>query len=258
MSGPTFGNYYATPDLVAHYDEDQAARSDLAFYLDLAQALRADTVVDLGAGTGRLCSLLASRGHRVIGVEPEPVMLTLARAQPHAAVVTWILGTADDLPDACADLVVMTGHVAQYFLDQASWVHVLTHVRRSLRPAGRLAFEVRNAAVEEWRSWADDAPHDLGWGTVRSEVSRRGDLVTHVDHWTRGERQWATSETLRFPSWRDLVAGLQVARLAVLDGWGDWDGRPISDNCPEWILLVAAEQECYRGPAGPMRDREGP
>lgn len=240
MDEALFGNYYAIPELAAHYDEDQAGRRDLGFYLELAEELQAETVADVGAGTGLLCSLLAARGHKVIGVEPQPVMLALARAQPDAAAVTWLRGTADDLPEHCADLVLMTGHVAQYFLDDASWVNVLRHVRRALRPNGHLAFEVRNAAVEEWRNWGRATAQDNGWGTVRQEVSRHGDLVTHVDHWTQGQRRWTTSETLRFPSWEDLQAGLQAAQLEVVETWGDWDRRPITATCPEWIFLSTA------------------
>jgi hypothetical protein len=55
-----------------------------------------------------------------------------------------------------ADCAGRTGHVAQYFLDDQAWCQVLTEAHRTLQPDGHLAFEVRNDAVEEWRTWSTD------------------------------------------------------------------------------------------------------
>jgi ubiquinone/menaquinone biosynthesis C-methylase UbiE len=61
----------------------------------------ADVVLDVGCGTGQLALPFASRVRAVIGVDPEPDMLRLAR---HAAEaqgvrnVTWVLGADADLP----------------------------------------------------------------------------------------------------------------------------------------------------------------
>jgi ubiquinone/menaquinone biosynthesis C-methylase UbiE len=60
-----------------------------------------DAVLDLGCGTGQLSLPFASRVRSVVGVDPEPDMLRLAR---HAAQaqgmgnVTWMLGADTDLP----------------------------------------------------------------------------------------------------------------------------------------------------------------
>lgn len=231
-------NYYATEQLAVHYDSDYAGRRDIPFYLELAQELHAHAVADVGSGTGLLCSRLAEQGHQVIGVEPQETMLSLAQSQPHASAVTWIEGTADDLEDECVDLVLMTGHVAQYFLDQPAWVNVLSQARRALRPGGHIAFEVRNAEMEEWRNWATKEQSDLGWGTVRGEVSREGDLVTHVDHWSDGRANWTTTETLRFPTWKNLLEGIHEAELQVLHTWGDWNRAAPGPASREWILVL--------------------
>ncbi len=69
----------------------------------LTRALRlssADTIIDLGCGTGQLSLSLASRVARVIGVDPAPDMLRHAAAAAldgQAGNVEWILGTAEDL-----------------------------------------------------------------------------------------------------------------------------------------------------------------
>ncbi|MFD8340318.1 class I SAM-dependent methyltransferase [Streptomyces solisilvae] len=70
--------------------------------LQTAFALNTDDIVlDLGCGTGQLAVPLASRVRSVIGMDPEPDMLRLAR---EAAVrqdvqnATWILGADTDVP----------------------------------------------------------------------------------------------------------------------------------------------------------------
>ena len=231
------GNYYATPELAAAYDADSAGRRDLDFYLELAAGLDAVRVADIGAGTGLLCSMLAGAGHEVAGVEPQRTMLDIAQRQEHATAVLWLHGTAERLPAGWADLVVMTGHVAQYFLDDAAWAEAAAHAKRSLRPGGRLAFEVRNPAVEAWRNWAT-AGRNTGQGTVRTEVRCDGDLITHIDTWTWGHGTWTTTETLRFPSRETVLAGLESAGLTVDRVWGDWDHSPVTRNSPEWIFLT--------------------
>jgi hypothetical protein len=52
----------------------------------------------------------------------------------------------------------MTGHVAQYFLSDADWQHVLFETRRALHANGNLALEVRNRDVEEWHTWTTQKP----------------------------------------------------------------------------------------------------
>lgn len=210
----------------------------MSLYVGLARKLGATRVADIGAGTGLLCSLLAGEGFEVTGVEPESTMLSLAASQKNASSVSWVRGTAEKLPANCADLVLMTGHVAQYFLDDASWAEVLAHAKRALAPGGRVAFEIRNPAVEAWREWQTGVRRVTSRGHVRTEAWREGDLVTHVDHWTQSSERWTTTETLRFPSWRDVTTGLEVAGLSLEQTWGDWDHSPVSDTSPEWIFLA--------------------
>lgn len=239
MTVPHPGNYYAVPELAAAYDADTDTRKDLEFYLSLAGKLGARRVADVGSGTGLLCSVLAGQGYDVIGVEPEETMLSLAAAQPHAGGVLWIHGTAEHLPDAWADLVLMTGHVAQYFLDDSSWAGALTEVRRALRPGGRLAFEVRNPAVAAWRQW--NGTRSTSRGTVTRTTRQQVDLVTHTDVWTHMDTRdptRTTIETLRFPSWDAVVMGLDAAGLVVDQSWGDWDRSPVHPESPEWIILT--------------------
>jgi SAM-dependent methyltransferase len=63
-----------------------------------ALGLPADaTVLDLGCGTGQLTVPLAGRYARVIGADPSPDMLALARAGAPAAPVAWLLAADADV-----------------------------------------------------------------------------------------------------------------------------------------------------------------
>src|SRR5262249_1619567 len=55
----------------------------------------ADLVVDVGGGTGQLSLPLAVRVRAVVGMDPEPDMLVIAREaaqRTHVANASWVLG----------------------------------------------------------------------------------------------------------------------------------------------------------------------
>jgi len=60
-----------------------------------------DVVVDIGCGTGQLTLSLARRVRAVVGMDPEPDMLALARRAAGAANLlntSWVLGADTDVP----------------------------------------------------------------------------------------------------------------------------------------------------------------
>jgi SAM-dependent methyltransferase len=161
---------FAHPRLAAVYDAFDGHRDDLDPYLALAEELAAHVVLDVGCGTGSLAVLLAAGGRTVVAVDPAEASLSIAKAKDRAAKVRWIHGDATALPPLNADLALMTGNVAQVFLTDDEWEHVL-------RPGGYLAFETRRPEYRAWREWAaDTAPVTLnvpGSGMVeqRREVT---------------------------------------------------------------------------------------
>src|SRR3546814_10383004 len=86
-------------------------------------AAEAKSVLDLGCGTGELAVAL-SEGCDVVGVDPAPAMIEVARRRPGGDRVTWIEADARDLRlGRRFDLVLLTGHAFQVFLtrdDQAA------------------------------------------------------------------------------------------------------------------------------------------
>ncbi len=89
-----------------------------------------DTIVDLGAGTGKLTRLLVPSGARVVAVEPVHEMRALIGAGEA------VDGTAEEipLPDGSAALVTAAQAFHWFDLD-----HALPEIHRVLRPGGWLA-----------------------------------------------------------------------------------------------------------------------
>jgi SAM-dependent methyltransferase len=150
----------------------QRARVRLAWAFDRGSHLDADLLhdlvrgepssfCDLGCGNGWLIAALRERGHRVVGVEPDPVARRLAVQRE----LTVHAGHADAPPEAVTSQsfdVVVLDHVLHLCLDPR---RVLENARRLLRPGGIVVCEVTNneaAGLQQsgdcWR-WLDIPRH---------------------------------------------------------------------------------------------------
>lgn len=145
---------FAHPRLAPIYDAFDEDRADLNAYLRLAESLGARHVLDVGCGTGCLALLLAKSGHRVTAVDPAEASLDVAKSKPGSDAVTWIHGDVTAVPTLEADTAMMTGNVAQVFVDDEDWTATLQGIRRALRPGGYLVFETRRPDRREWEGWA--------------------------------------------------------------------------------------------------------
>ena len=171
---------FAEPRLAAIYDIVDSDRSDLDPYLAMAEELGADTILDIGCGTGTFACLLAEKGRTVIGLDPAAASLAVARRKPGADRVRWVLGDVSALPLLQVDLVTMTGNVAQVFLTDEEWASTLVAARDALRPGGHLVFETRDPARKTWMEWTREHTYRLldipGVGIVETWTD-----LTHVE-----------------------------------------------------------------------------
>ncbi len=161
------------------------------------------TVLELGAGTGKLTRLLAPTGARILAVEPvEAMRAKLLQAAPGVEVVD---GAAESigLPNGSVDAVV----VAQAF----HWfdaIRALSEMHRVLRPGGRvvLVFNLRD----------ESAPWVLGLGEAIRRLSA-------------GEPQ----------VWGDAWRGA-LARCGLFGPWQSLAFRHVQRLTPEGVLDRAA------------------
>ena len=225
---------FEEPRLAAIYDAFDADRSDLDVYLALVDEVGAQSVLDVGCGTGTCACLLVRRGNDVIAVDPAAASLAVARSKPDAGAVTWIQGITSALPPLQVDLAVMTGNVAQVFISDDEWVGTLTDMRSSVCPDGHVVFETRDPAREAWRDWNKQESYrrlDIpNAGIVESWVETTdvsGPLVSFRSTYVfQADGAVLTSDsTLRFRT-RDEVATSLAAAGLVLEDVRDAPDRP--------------------------------
>lgn len=105
---------------------------------------RGARVLDAGSGMGRVGAALQTRGHHVVGAEPDPALVQQSRhTYPDLKVIPREILALEiaDLEAASApvafDLIVCVGNVIT-FVAESTEVAVLTRLRALLAPGGRL------------------------------------------------------------------------------------------------------------------------
>ena len=126
---------FEDPRLAQVYDPLDPDRSDLDVYAALVDELAIRSVLDIGCGTGTFACMLATRGIKVIAVDPAAASLEVARSKPSAQRVRWLHGDATTLPPVEVDAAFMTGNVAQVFLTDSDWTATLTPAGEPYVPA---------------------------------------------------------------------------------------------------------------------------
>lgn len=238
---------FADPRLAAIYDAENSGRDDIDFYLALAQECDAHAIVDLGCGTGVLPCDFASTERTVVGIDPANAMLDIARSRPGGDRVTWVLGDSAELGRPNADLIVMTGHVAQVFVDEDYWRTTLQRCFAALRPGGHLAFETRNPQRHPWTTWTRDRTTGTyqtadgtaftSWVQVTDVSDNRVTFDAHNVFADTGQDIVSTS-TLIFRDRAAIETAVTGAGFEVLAVYGDWDRGAASNDSPELIFVA--------------------
>ncbi|MFG3339534.1 class I SAM-dependent methyltransferase [Glycomyces sp. NPDC048151] len=216
------------------------------FYFDLV--MESLSVLDVGCGTGTILRRARAEGHggRFAGIDPDAAMLDQAR---ETDIAEWRLGTAADADwKAEFAFAFMSGNAFQCLLDDATILESLRAVRRALTDGGHFAFDTRNPAVAEWRSWNPDHPYEtvdpLG-ATIRihheaSEPDANGlvalSSVFQGPHW---DKPLVASCQLRFIEPDALDALLESAGFAVAERFGRFDRSPFDSSASPSIITVA-------------------
>lgn len=140
-SEPAIERQFAEARLAALYDVfyPPERRADFAFYLPLVMSAR--SVLDVGCGTGALLRMARDAGHtgRLCGLDPARGMLNQARQRTD---IEWVHGDLSTVNwEREFDLVVMTGHAFQEYVEDNEIRAALAAIRSALTDNGRFAFE---------------------------------------------------------------------------------------------------------------------
>lgn len=94
-------------------------------------------VLDAGCGPGRLGAVLRARGHTVVGVDADPVLIEAAQDDHPGP--RWIVGDLSSLAldEEPFDIAVVAGNV-MVFVAPGTERRVLESLRRHVRPGGRI------------------------------------------------------------------------------------------------------------------------
>jgi SAM-dependent methyltransferase len=175
-------------------------------------------VVDLGCGSGIWAAALVRSGYDVLGLDPSPAMLALARERAPAARFVQVAALDAELP-ACAAITAL-GEVLSYQADARAGREatraLFARMYAALRPGGVLVFDVvgpgREQSTPPRRTWSEgedwtvcvEVSQASGDGvlTRRIIVFRRfGDTYRRTDE---EHRQWAYARD-------DVLADLAAA-----------------------------------------------
>jgi SAM-dependent methyltransferase len=188
------------------------------------------TVVELGAGTGKLTELLVAAGHDVVATDPLPEMLDRLRERVPGARAA--VASAEGIPIASRSVDVVVCAQAFHWFDHDV---ALPEIARVLRPGGVLAL-VWNAR-DEGIPWVRKLGRIIGSADSRTDLAAPAEATEHFGPVEHAEfRFW---QSLRRDELFDLVRSRSY--VALLDE-------------PERDALLARVGDLYddygRGPDG--------
>lgn len=183
-------------------------------YLDVGKKGR---LLDVGCGNGRFLAQMRELGWEVMGVEPDPEAVRIAREQFGLEIFQGTLEEAR-FPDDNFDAITLN-HVIEHVTDPIS---LLTECRRILKPVGKLVVVTPNIRSlgarlfgKAWLHW--DPPRHLflfSPKSLRICAEQAGLKVQSIRTSSKGARfMWAASRLIQE---RGKLPGGSPRRL----GWG--------------------------------------
>ncbi|WP_334147733.1 class I SAM-dependent methyltransferase [Microbacterium sp.] len=229
----------------ADYDRYRPGFPDRAAEIILPAAV--DTVLDLGAGTGKFTGLLTARAARVVAVEPSEAMLDVLRR--NLSTVEAVLGSAERIPVMDGSIDAVTVAQAFHWFDRDA---ACREIARVLAPGGvlgllwnhsdpscswdRACHRIAHPAVGESDATTSSAAAELpGFEFVRQETVRWRERITRTTY----VRRWGTVSSFLVAD-DERRAEMLHAVETVLDASDDTRG------CTELDLPQVTDVFVYR------------
>ncbi len=166
----------------------------------------AATVLELGAGTGKLTEQLVALGHGVVATDPDPAML--GRLQRNLPEISTLVAHAEELPANDGGFDVVVAAQAFHWFDPA---RALPEIARVLKPGGHLSLV--------WNFRDDSIPWVRRLGALIGTQEQQDDPTRAIaDSELFGDVEQATYshwQQVDRKSIQDLV--LSRSNIAVLD-----------------------------------------
>lgn len=218
----------------SRYDEwSSVMTEDVPFYVGLAGDVDGP-LVELAIGNGRVAIPVArATGRIVIGIDPSPAMLALARTAAAEAGVELDLREGDmrDLElDEPAGLIYCPFRALLHLPTWADRRRTFERVAASLRTGGKFAwnafaFDHHVAARLDAQHLPAPVPHSLHYDVPDNR------LDINLDDGGTSSLWWATKN-----EWLGL---LDVAGLGLDALYGSFDRGPLTDESREYIFVAS-------------------
>jgi SAM-dependent methyltransferase len=203
-------------------------------------------VLDLACGHGRHSLELARRGFRVTGVDLSPRSLELAReaAAAEGLDVEFVQADMRELAfDAEFDATINLFTAFGYFESDEEDRGVLELVARALRPGGAFLIDTLNAlglaARYQPRRWDEAAEGVLMLDEHDWDLFRGRNRAVWTFIKPDGSRSELRHIVRTYAPW-ELVGLIRAAGLEVEEGWGDFEGAPLTHE--SWRLILLARR----------------
>ncbi len=237
--------------------------SEIAFWTELALSY-GRVLVNWHCGGGELGLALAINGLRVVGIDPEPGLIDVARARERAAgqelqermIVTWLTNEPRlmKLPGA-ADFLLMSDNALGLYSSDELRSGLLTNAFYHLRPGGALGLSIPLApASGVMHNTALSGPlRRLPPGFFARRVSNlKYDADQRLLAFTDdilvrdpvGEQRFRETGVRRLYTPAEIAEMLRAVGFTGIGMWGGWDRRSIRQASS--MFIVRAERPVER------------
>lgn len=248
----TTHDLYDDPEL---YDAQyRHYRDDLPFYRSLAVD-HSGTVLEVGAGTGRVTGELARLAEHVVALEPSaPMRAAAARRLKQAGLAEAVTLRGDDVRDLGGEprfaLIVAPFHVLMHLGGVGEQDAVLAAIRRLLSPGGAFAADVaapRFGSFDVLRreaEWRDAMGRDAELFLTQHHhpAEQLVESLYLLDRTDRDGRLLRSRARMvqRYYHRYELERAVRGAGFATVRMFGDFDRRPVTDDAARYVVLATA------------------
>lgn len=238
-------------------DLELHSRGDAAFWRGVAAEVPGATILELGAGTGRITRHLVGEGRRVVALDVSLEMLKRipGRLGDAGGGVSPLAADMRRVPlEARFDLVVAANDPFVHLPEDADRDRAVREVAARLRPGGRFyldahwipAEELARASAPEGRVQERPVGGEETGITVR-EVWRcdaeTSLCAARYEYFRDGERVQEASFRGRLWTVPEVEARLGAAGLRVRSVWGDFEKAPWDPETADHLVVEAVRDD---------------
>jgi ubiquinone/menaquinone biosynthesis C-methylase UbiE len=230
--------------ILPFYEEENEERRDLDFWRTLVAERKPRSVLELGAGSGRVTAALTGQAP-IVALDLSHEMLRRAAqrlpkqpAQPGA----WLVnGDMRQFAFDCRfDLVIAPNDPFSHLTQRRERQLALRTIARHLAPGGNLVIE---GLYRPERKPIDMPEHTVGTVTIRESwlPFGRDNRWRARYSYRRGEQRVDAEFVARSWDLAEASTLLNTYDLELKQIWGDFDGRPFTPEADRMILIAAKQ-----------------